>query len=76
MMQMQAAQAIFWHRTVEMCGGWSIDAMWYIRASWSLSIFPGFKRQRDQKAQVTCVAIPPCYFRHAKFFLIAGAAVL
>ena len=52
MMQMQAAQAIFWHRIVEMCVGWSIvDAMWYITASWSLSIFPGFKRQRDQKAQ-------------------------
>lgn len=38
MMQMQAAQAI------EMCVGWSIDAMWYITASWSLSIFPGFKK--------------------------------
>jgi len=77
MMQMQAAQAIFWHRIVEMCVGWSIDAIWYITASWSLSIFPGFKNNRGtRKHKVTCVAIPLCYLRHAEFFLIAGAAVL
>lgn len=51
--------------------------MWYIRASWSLSIFPGFKNNRGaRKHKVTCVAIPPCYLRHAEFFLIAGTPVL